>query len=211
MSNIRFTGLLALCAVLAACSDSPTSRSIAPPRTVPSFDVLTDADPFALRTVDLSALGEVGTEEATTGGRASGHVEIPTFAGTFIDHYSFIALSTAPSLTAPFAAKGEFEGGYDLVSGGLSVRIHGTVDCLSIVANQAWVSGPIEQYIENGVQLPTTNRQFLVRVIDNGEGANDPPDRPSFIAEPFIPQTCRNRAALTLSQNESGNIQVRQK
>lgn len=207
MSNIRFTGLLALCAVLVACSDSPTSRSIAPPRTVPSFDVLTDADPFALRTADLSALGEVGTAEAATGGRASGHADIPTFAGTYRDHYSFVALSTA----ALFGAKGEFEGGYDLIAGGEAVRIHGTVDCLSIIANQAWVSGPIEQYIFNGVPQPTTNRQFLVRVTDNGEGASDPPDRPSFIAEPFIPQTCRNRAAVTQSDNESGNIQVRQK
>jgi hypothetical protein len=207
MSNIRFTGLLALCAVLAACSDSPTSRSIAPPRTAPSFDVLTNADPFGLRTVDLSALGEIGTEQAATGGRASGHADIPTFAGTFRDHYSFVALSTA----ALFGAKGEFEGGYDLVAGGLTVRIHGDVDCLVIMGNQAWVSGPIEEYIVNGVPLPTTNRQFLIRVIDNGEGANDPPDQASFIAEPFVPQTCRNRAPLILSQNERGNIQVQQK
>lgn len=211
MSNIRFTGLLALCAVLAACSDSPTSRSIAPPSGAPSFDESMGSDPFALRTVDLSALGDVGTAEAATGGRASGHADIPTFAGQFRDHYSFVALSTAPSPTAPFAAKGQFEGGYDLVAGGLTVRIHGTVDCLSILANQAWVSGPIDRYIVNGVDVVPTGRQFLIRVIDNGEGASDPPDLASFIFEPFAPQTCQARLAVTLSPNESGNIQVRQK
>jgi hypothetical protein len=211
MLSTRFRGLLALCAALAGCSDSAPSRSIAPSDAVPSFEA--SADPLALRAVDLLALGEVGTEQAATGGRASGHADIPTFAGTFRDHYSFIALSTAPTATEPFAAKGEFEGGYDLVAGGLEVRIHGDVDCLAIMGNQAWVSGPITKYIVNGQSLPTTNRTFLVRVEDNGEGATEPPDRASFIAEPLIPipQRCRLRAALVMSVNENGNIQVEQR
>ena len=210
MSTMRFTSLLTLCALLTACSDSPTSRSIAPP-DAPSFDVLTDADPSALRAVDLSALGEVGSLQAATGGRASGHADALTFGVAFTDTYSFIALSTAPSPTTPFAAKGEFEGGYVNAAGTLTVEIHGDVDCLAIVSNEAWVSGPIEEYIVNGVSLPTTNRQFLIRVRDNGEGGTVSPDQVSFISEPFAPQTCRLRPPLVLSQNRAGNIQVRQR
>src|SRR5688572_4031725 len=111
MHKVRFTGLLALCAALAACSESPTSRSSPPPAVVPSFDLspLADRCPLALRTVDLAALEQVGTEQAAPGGRASGHADALTFGGRFRDTYSFIALSTDPTKTAPPAAKGEFE------------------------------------------------------------------------------------------------------
>lgn len=203
--------LFGFCVLLTACSDTATNPSTAPSKGTPSFDIgAADADPLALRSVDLGALEELASEQAATGGRASGHADIPTFGGTFRDHYSFIALSTGPATPAQAPAKGEFEGGYELIAGGLAVRIHGDVDCLAITGKQAWASGPITKYVVNGQALPTTGRTFLIRVEDNGEGAMEPTDRASFIAEPLIPipQRCRLRAALVMSVNENGNIQV---
>jgi hypothetical protein len=201
--------LFGVCVAAAACSDSSPAPSVAPSDAAPSFDLGALADALSLRALDLTTLGEVGSEQAATGGRASGHADIPTFAGAFRDHYSFIALSIAPSPTAN--AKGEFEGGFVNTTRTLVVRFHGDVDCLTIMENQAWVSGPLEKIVVNGQSVPPNNDQFLIRVRDNGEGANDPPDEASFIAEPGpTPQTCRLRPELTLSQNERGNIQVKQ-
>ena len=202
------------CIAAAACSDSPT-RGIASPELLPSLDASTptDADPLAHRTLDDDGgLEAVGAEQAATGGRASGHADGPTLGGFARDEYSFIALSTAPTTTAPFAAKGEFEGRF--VEPGLEVRIHANVTCLAIVNNQAWISGPVERFIRNGEPVepvPPGFREFLVRVADAGEGGSEP-DLMGLILGRALPQTCRNRnPALVLSPSEMGNLQVMEK
>jgi hypothetical protein len=203
MSNFRFTGLLAVCAVLAACSDSPTSSAR------PSFDVSATDDAIAARTVDPATAEQVEPTQAATGGKASGHADALTFGGAFRDTYSFIALSVSPMPGAPFAAKGEFEGGFTNVTGTTDVRVHADVNCLRILAgNQAWVSGPVEKLIINGQQQPTT-LHVLVRVVDLGEGANEPPDLISFISFTGN-QGCQLLIPLALVPNERGNIQVKQ-
>jgi hypothetical protein len=198
------------CVAAAACSESAT-RGIASPELLPSLSASTaaDADPLAHRTFDdAGTLEALGAEQAATGGRASGHADGPTFGGFARDEYSFIALSTAPTVTAPFAAKGEFEGRF--VEPGLEVRIHANVTCLAIVGNQAWISGPIEQFIENGQPVePVPFPEFLVRVADAGEGGSNPDLMGAIFFRP-IPQTCGFRnPALVLSPSEMGNLQVR--
>lgn len=50
---------------------------------------------------------------------------------------------------------------------------HGTVNCLFVSGNQAWIGGVITSEFENG-------DEFLVTVVDHGNSANDPPDEISF-------------------------------
>jgi hypothetical protein len=201
--------ILSFCIAAAACSESAT-RGIASPELLPSLDASTptDVDPLAHRTLDDDgSLEPAGAEQAATGGRASGHADGPTFGGFARDEYSFIALSTAPTATAPFAAKGEFEGHF--VEPGLEVRIHANVSCLAIVGNQAWISGPIERFIENGQPVePVPFPEFLIRVADAGEGGSNPDLMGAILFRAF-PQSCRFRnPALVLSPSEMGNLQV---
>lgn len=204
MPNRHAAILLGLCVAAAACAEKPVARTIAPPDAAAAMNLAEEA--LALRSVDLSALEDVGATQAATGGRLSGHADIPTFGGAFRDHYSLVGLSTDP---AP-GAKGEFEGGYETPDGSLVVRFHADIDCLVVIGNQAWASGPIREYIVNGVSLPPGNRQIFVNVTDRGEGAKSPPDLPSFIGETFSPQICRLRLALAQTPNEKGNLQVEQ-
>jgi hypothetical protein len=197
------------CIAATACSEGPAG-GIASPQLLPSLSASTstDLDLLAHRTVDDAGILEAaGAQQAATGGRASGHADGPTFGGFARDEYSFIALSTAPTISAPFAAKGEFEGHF--VDPEMEVRIHANVTCLAIVGNQAWISGPIERFIENGQPIePPPFREFLVRVADVGEGASKPDLMGAILFRAF-PQSCQNRnPALVLSPSEMGNLQV---
>jgi hypothetical protein len=199
MHNVRFTSLLALCAALAACSDSNTNRGIATPDKAPAFDVAPAADGALIDLATGAAVvftaDDVDATQAATGGRASGHADITV--SSIQEQYSFIALSTNPSPTA----KGEVQG--KATSGGTTVlELHANADCLVTIGNQAWVSGPIERL--NG--QPTT-LHVLFRVMDRGEGANDPPDLASQLFGTG-PQGCSSRPNLPLFSSGKGNIQV---
>jgi hypothetical protein len=207
MSNVRFTGLLALCAALAACSDSPQNRGVTAPDVGPALTEAA-ADQAFIPLAGGDAVGiteQIGPEQAATGGRASGHFEID-FGGGATEEASFIALSTAPP--PPFAAKGEVE--WRFRSATTTLRIHVNVTCLSIVGNDAWFSGPIEKFILNNqpVQPFLPNAQWRVR--DNGEGASSPPDMASQGFYAFSPQDCQFRIPFFLFPSTNGNIQVRQ-
>jgi hypothetical protein len=198
------------CIAVAGCSESPTPGIASPLLPSLSASTAADADPLAHRTFDdAGTLEALGAEQAATEGRASGRADAPTFGGFARDEYSFVALSTAPTPTAPFAAKGEFEGRF--VEPGMDVRIHANVNCLAIVGNRAWISGPVERLIINGQPVVPPNREFIINVLDRGEGGSDPSDLMGPIFLPPIPQTCRFRdPALPLEPNEMGNLQVRQ-
>jgi hypothetical protein len=151
---------------------------------------------------------DVGTEEAATGGRASGHEAI-IVVDVITEKTSFIALSTAPFPTA----KGELE--HHVTAPGLTGELHGDVDCLVIVGKEAILSGSVESYVVNGVTIPAL--QFILRVEDNSEGTNSPPDRASQINVlappnfPFpIPDLCESQVLVPepLFPTQEGNIQV---
>jgi hypothetical protein len=52
-------------------------------------------------------------------------------------------------------------------------RIMAEVVCLSVVGNSAWLGGRAIQAVNPG----NVGKWFGLRVVDNGEGANDPPDQ----------------------------------
>lgn len=83
---------------------------------------------------------------------------------------------------------------------------HGEVVCFTIEGNEAWIGGRIEKTFRG-----SEGREFGWRVIDNGQGANSPPDQ--------ITRTLRARTALDFCSGapaigfmhslEAGNIRVR--
>jgi hypothetical protein len=190
MSNVRFTGLLALCAALAACSESAPNPAVTAPHVG-------------------SAL-QARAEQAATGPRASGHADITvTTAGATEQHkYSFIALSTGPSSPD---AKGQAEGHITDAMG--STRdVHADVDCLRFIGPtategpQAVVSGPITKLRVNNEERDPQGQNLLFRVVDNGEGgtAVDEASRLLIISD----FDCRSTGG-DVFDSENGNIQVR--
>lgn len=203
MSVRRFSGILALSVLLAACSDDATTNAVTAPEA--SFDTGSDVATLLeslLPTLPATAApAQLGPAQAATGGRASGHAHITPFAN-FNTRYSFVAVSTGSFPDA----KGEFEG--SILAGPTRLDIHADVDCLATVGDQAWVSGPIERFVLNGEPQPIPPFDLLFRVRDNGEGGNSPPDEASTLSV-FGEQPCAARFNTIMRPNERGNIQVR--
>jgi len=108
-------------------------------------------------------------------------------------------------------ADGTVQGQYELFSRSAATRIHGDVVCLSVVGNHAWVGGSQDQS-NDPVAFPAGGENGF-QTVDNGEGANDPPDQLSlmFINGPpgFAQAYCDARVdAPPLNNIEGGNIQV---
>ena len=88
------------------------------------------------------------------------------------------------------------------------VRIHGFIDCLTVVGNEAWFAGHVTQ--SNDPDRVGNVRGFYM--VDNGEGKNDPPDQ---IAHSTLLRTisaqdwCNIAPVRTLFDIEQGNVQVR--
>jgi hypothetical protein len=220
MSSVPFTGLVALCAALAACSESPTSRSHAPSDAVPSFDLAsppegsfgtTAEDPFD----EAVTTGDVSSQQVATGGRASGRIGFevvpPPFAGSVVsEKYSFNAESVEPALT--LAAKGQYE--LHLVATDLEeLKSHGEVICLGVVGNTARVGGRVTNLRRNNVQqtLPPGGLFNLWTVTDNGEGkgTQDMASLARFaIFEVAARSHCLVGRALESLPSDEGNVQV---
>lgn len=100
------------------------------------------------------------------------------------------------------SASGEYTDQFGQGQGGF----HAQVNCVSVVGNEAWVSGIITSGTFAGVDL--TGLPVITHVQDNGKSANDPPDAISFsfIAIPFV---CTDRPALQLFPMTGGQVTVR--
>jgi hypothetical protein len=192
MSNVRFTGLLALCAALAACSESASNSAVTDPHVG-------------------SAL-QARAEQAATGPRASGHAEVGE-ATTGTTPYSFIALSTGASPNA----KGQVEGHIRFANGQV-LDIHADVDCLvfNTDGTEAWISGPITKQRAFTPGQPPEDQdpmghQVRFRVRDNGEGgtATGPDESSGLDIGSTTSKDCNNRPPFQLFPSQNGNIQVR--
>jgi hypothetical protein len=82
---------------------------------------------------------------------------------------------------------------------------HATVTCVSVVGNQAWISGIIDAGTSGGVDLAGV--PVLTRVADNGTSANDPPDAISFSF--FSGVSCNAHPNLPLFPMPDGQVKVR--
>ncbi len=208
MSNKTIAVVLATCAALTACDSGAPTRHITAPRDGPLFSAASDptSSPYDLSAFTLAggptADEPVDAAQAATGGRATGRFELSTPIGNrAAEQYSFSALSTQPLPTA----KGEVDL-HTLFTFGQAAHVHIDVDCLTIVGNQAWLSGPARRFVLGGVEQPP-GLYLIFRVEDNGEGANAPPDRasPAFSGPPM---GCRLMPLFPLVPTANGNIQV---
>ena len=87
------------------------------------------------------------------------------------------------SLTGNVYADGSMSGQYtDRFARGSG--FHAVIDCVSVVGNEAWVSGVITQGTftdpNTGEVFDLTGLPVSTRVVDNGTSANDPADQISF-------------------------------
>ena len=237
MSKVSVTGLMVLCAALAACADN----TVTAPRAAASLSEAS-ADRGASYTIDGSSELDLATDEASapfaamfsaqvmgaelaaspnaaSGPRATGHVGIyfPANPGIVSEKYSFVALRTDPA--TPLAAKGQYEVQYTTGSG-IEIRIHGDVDCMTTFVGvpgpfggaTARASGPIRKVWRNNVPSPITaaTHAYWV-VVDNGEGQTTFPDFASLVnfAPAGIAQNfCANGFGINVFPNQEGNIQV---
>jgi hypothetical protein len=185
MSKVRLTGLTVLCAALAACSDSDTTRTVTAPDAGPALSAapagvgfgLTPDGPFDAffaaedASAQRAAAQIAAAQQPAPGSRASGHVAfdfgVPV-AGVSSERYSFVALSTGPAPT--FAAKGQFEVMLTAATG-VELKFHGDVICMSTVGNTTRIAGQITKGWVNNVQSPITGSGYPIwTVTDKGEG-----------------------------------------
>lgn len=207
--------LTGLALTLAACGESATERAITAVNASGTRALVAAQGDFALTNVAVAALAtheelpvsaDAGTERAATGGRATGHADITIGGGTNPNQkMSFSALST----DAFPNAKGQAEV-HILSTLGLT-DVHAEVDCLAILGNNAWVSGPVTKFRRDGQDIPfPPGFQMLFRVEDNDE-AGTSVDRASLIVSRLVAQVCRSRPPLLLVASDGGNIQVSEK
>jgi len=91
---------------------------------------------------------------------------------------------------------------------------HAVIDCVSVVGNEAWVSGVITQGIftdpDTGDVFDLTGLPVATRVRDNGTSANDPADQISFsvIGEGFaVP--CTDHPDYPLFDTPQGQVVIK--
>jgi hypothetical protein len=133
-------------------------------------------------------------------------------------HYQFVGINTGNDFKYSVAAirhddgsvSGEFEERVLLASTGEFIRqTHGTVTCFQIVGNMARIGGLVDQATDPRF-LPGT--EFRLVVVDNGNGASDPPDLGSNARFGF-PGTaqafCDAGTAFNLEPVQHGNVEVR--
>lgn len=110
---------------------------------------------------------------------------------------------------------GSVEGSFQLNSHETGTRLHGEINCLSIVEvdNEAFMSGVV---LQSDGPVPCTGGDCtgwvaLFSVRDNDEGLNGTPDQitPVALASPSSPLTCNDMlTSFLLFDIEKGNIQV---
>ena len=134
-------------------------------------------------------------------------------------HYQFVGFNTGNdfkySLSAIRHADGsvsvEFEERVLLNSTGEFIRqTHGTVTCFEIVGNMARIGGIVEHATDP--RIVPGKAEFRLNVVDNGQGASEPPDLGSN-ARFGVPGTaqlfCDAGAPFNLEPVEHGNVEVR--
>jgi hypothetical protein len=152
-----------------------------------------------LSTALLSALlGVMALPSAWANGNpsASGHANLTINGG--LQTYSFSAIQNR---------NGSVSGRLTLDSRGQNVNLQGNVTCLVINGNEAIIGGIITHITPNSDPsfFSLVGQPFVLRVVDNGEGAPDPVDLVSDVAAGV---DCSFGPFLALAPIEAGNINV---
>ena len=158
------------------------------------------------------------TLDPSEGLRFSDEAATPDEKQSVTGHYQFVGINTGNDFKYSLSAirheggsvSGEFEERVILNSTGDFIRqTHGTVTCFEIVGNLARIGGLVDHATDPRF-LPRT--EFRLVVVDNGNGANDPPDLGSN-ARFGVPGTaqafCDAGTPFNLEPVEHGNVEVR--
>ena len=107
-------------------------------------------------------------------------------------------------------ADGTFSGEFELKSEqGTGLRIHGDVVCFKVIGNTAYLAGVIDQ--SDDPEGAPVGSYVLWSVVDNGEGANSPPDLTSdfYVLPPdLVALQCTEGIDLGAFPVVNGNLQV---
>jgi hypothetical protein len=114
------------------------------------------------------------------------------------------------SFTAQKDSSNISSGQAELFSRASNLRVHMDIDCLKVVGNTATMSGTVTLVSDN-VSGITVGLPIWFRVVDNGSGADSPPDLISrvgfFSGPPGVP--CTDGTVLPANiPIEAGNITV---
>ncbi len=211
--------LLGSCVALASCSETPAGPHVgrAEPTSAVHIAAIGNggASDVPAHVVALSPTAR--TARAATGAIASGHADA-RFELTIASTYSFVAISTRPSATAPFAAKGELQGTIIRTTGTTTVtdQVHADIDCMNFITVFGFgdivaISGRLKKLTRDGQPVPVTaGMQVVFSVRDNGEGRDSPPDLASVIAPIIEARPLCQIFFVLMEPNRRGNIQVRQ-
>jgi hypothetical protein len=150
----------------------------------------------------LSAVAGVLVLVSPATGAPNPVVESATGSGHRISGGEFRSFSFSATLRADGTATGQAQ----VYPRSLDAFAHIAIDCLAVDGNIAHMSGTVTHTSDPTVFLP--NEQVHFAVQDNGEGADDPPDRITGIPE-NEPLTC-NDALPSAAFNDivRGNVQV---
>ena len=135
----------------------------------------------------------------------TGHVDIMAspFGIPALDKYSFAAIRHTDG-----SVSGQFEFEHRFTVNGQQVRdkVHGTVDCLTIIGNSARLGGTIRH--SKSPDLPE-GTQLTWSVTDNGQGKKDQRDTASEMLGNDAFAYCLGGLPYPQSPLRHGNIQVR--
>jgi len=157
----------------------------------------TDSSPTAAPSPRLSAIQR---SESESGPSASGHADVIQLPSGALRTFSF---------HARVMPDGSVEGEYDNHNRAAGFVNHGDVTCLRFINDHDAVLSGVAQKSDNPAAPPGTTAVF--RVGDNGEGADDPPDQVSQLANLPAGSTadCRTITPVILFPLVGGNVQIR--
>ena len=214
MSRAPAVILAAAIATLAGCSRDDTSAPLSPPTSLAASHALAalgapEAEDAVLGTGKPD--GTPGSDNAASGGRASGHAEFTV--GGIKSMYTFTAIST----TVPTAAKGRFQLHRWFPDGSMLVMT-GEVLCMTLLPTprgaRARMAGRVESLRVDNVDVfvPADRDRALWTVQDGGEGADATLDFASglfnFRSEAVAQAHCRFGSPITIFGTPDNNIQV---
>lgn len=112
------------------------------------------------------------------------------------------------SFHASVDKNGTVSGSWESHSPGQDIRTHGTITCLTVLADgkTALLSGIITKISGDGFPNVKEGDPVWFKVIDNGEGANNPPDQ---FSDYTLGLSGCNDYGGTMRPIENGNFQVK--
>lgn len=189
------TTLAVLCAAAVVSCDAADSVTGPSAGATPSLVPLPIETEFLPGVPVLDPFSHVGEDDGGVieSARGGGHWEVNTALRTF-------------AFTAKTRADGTVQGQYQVINRDVSgSKEHGSVTCLHVDGNRAWIGGVITHSSVPGRE----GIRRVFQVIDMGEGSREDPDQASMLLMVLAADACHARPYLAPQPLDGGNIQVR--